>query len=167
MDGIVKDDNLASEKSSSVLTITTENISKLTTYELRQELLRRGQFDFKDENLVNYKSLLKRLMVEVVKDEQNALAAKEEARLSSIQAEKLEAKRLREARKAEAIARSQARQAEKGADYFANKARLNDEAKIALAVKKADSINGPEGVEVVGENDEVSSLLVVIVYVRS
>ena len=52
-------------------TITSENISKLTTYELRQELVRRDCLDL-DEESINHNSMMKRLMEELVKDEARA-----------------------------------------------------------------------------------------------
>lgn len=48
--------------------ISTRNVDRLTTFELRQELVRRGALDIEDSK-VNHRSLLQRLVVELVKDE--------------------------------------------------------------------------------------------------
>lgn len=107
--------------------ITSDNISTLTTYELRQELNRRNAMDI-PEKKINYKSLLQRLLVEVLKDEAAAVKEKEDNRLAQEEAARKEALRLREIKKQEAIERSKQRQAANPA-YFAEKARINTEIK--------------------------------------
>ena len=48
--------------------ITTSTVGKLTTYELRQELLHRNALDI-EESRINHRSMLERLIVELVKEE--------------------------------------------------------------------------------------------------
>ena len=110
-----------------VKVVSSDNISKLTTYELRQELVRRGAFDFTDEDTVNYKTLMQRLMIEVLKDEERAVQEKEETRIEAAEVQKSEAMKLREQRKQEAIERSRLRQQNK--EYFAEKGKINEEVK--------------------------------------
>ena len=47
--------------------ITVHNASVLSAYDIRQELNRRNAFDFQDSDTVNFRTMLKRLMVELVK----------------------------------------------------------------------------------------------------
>ena len=62
---------------SNITAITSDNISKLSTFQLRQELVRRNAFDLAEDS-VNYNTLLKRLLVEVLKDEEKAIQEKEQ-----------------------------------------------------------------------------------------
>ncbi len=73
--------------------------------------------------MVNYKTMLQRLMVELVKEEAQAVERRT-AEIQQQQASQLdEAKRLRELKKQEALERSRLRQA--NPDYFKQKAELN------------------------------------------
>jgi hypothetical protein len=55
--------------------LTVEAASKLTTYELRQELVRRNKLDI-PENQINYKTMLHRLIQLIVEDEQQFVQEK-------------------------------------------------------------------------------------------
>lgn len=128
-----------SQKTAMEEKITTRNASKLTTYQLRQELNRRGAFDL-EESTVNYKTMLGRLMQELVKDEQKeqeqAVTAKSEEHKQVVDREK----EIREQRKQEALERSRQRQANK--TYFESKQQANVEAaeRKAVAATEADNI---------------------------
>lgn len=107
--------------------ITIQNAGLCTAYELRQELNRRNAFDL-DENKVNFKSLLQRLMVELVKDEAQKDAEKIESTTMAATAARDAAKAERERKKAEALERSRQRQA--NPDYFAKKGEANVEGAV-------------------------------------
>lgn len=47
--------------------ISSRTVSKLTTFELRQELVKRNALDI-PEGSINYKTMLARLMTELVKE---------------------------------------------------------------------------------------------------
>jgi hypothetical protein len=96
--------------------ITIENASTCTPYDLRQELLRREAMDI-PEGRANYRSLLQRLMVELVKeqDQLNQLRVAEMEAKQKEQRDKLKEKR--ERRKLEALERFQKRR-ENDPDYF-------------------------------------------------
>jgi len=104
--------------------ITSENVSKLTTFELRQELVRRECLDL-DEDKINHNSMLKRLMEELVKDEARVTEERTSAAVDAAQQERDAAKALRDKKKQEAIERSKARQSQK--DYFKAKKDANVE----------------------------------------
>ena len=53
---------------SSCRPIDTSTVGQLTTYELRQELLRRDALDI-EESRINHRTMLERLIVELVKEE--------------------------------------------------------------------------------------------------
>jgi hypothetical protein len=118
---------------------TTRNASTFSAYDIRlvfiqpfvspsltlhrQELNRRGAFDFKETDTVNFKTMLQRLMVELVAEE----AAEAEERTNRALREKMaadeELKRERDRKKAEALERSRQRQA--NPEYFKQKTALN------------------------------------------
>ena len=89
----------------------------------RQELNRRNAFDFTDEDTVNYKTMLKRLMVELVKDEEVEAAQKAKIVEEKMETEMEKSKRLREEKKKEALERSRQRQADP--NYFRQRAEAN------------------------------------------
>ena len=135
--------------------ITSDNISKLTTYQLRQELVRRNAFDL-DEDAVNYNTLLKRLLVEVLKDEEKLVQEKEQLRLKLLAEQKAEALRIRELKKQEALERSQQRMQSK--DYFANKEKINSECKIDKTLRlQTDSTSN--NAEDIGSSDKVTVVM--------
>jgi predicted ATP-dependent protease len=127
--------------------ITSRNASKLTTYELRQELNRRDAFDL-EESTVNYKTMLARLMKDLVEEEDNeqlvAVNQKAEENKQSVD----KAKEIREQRKQEALERSRQRQSDKA--YFESKQLANSEVREKKAVSSA-----AEGdvIEVVNETE--------------
>lgn len=140
--------------------ITLDNVGELTTYDLRQELNRREAMDIPEEK-INHKSLLKRLIVELVKDKEKDVNEKEEQRVAALNVERAEAMKIREAKKQEAIERSKARQAAKGTNYFSEKASLNEamrlekEKKIQLAKETSMEGDGSvSSVQVVGGDEE-------------
>jgi len=105
-----------------VRVITTANVSKLTTFELRQELVRRGSMDL-EESQISHNTLLQRLIQDLVRDEAAAATEHVAVAVSKAQEERDAAKALREERKREALERSKARQADP--NYFKARAELN------------------------------------------
>jgi membrane protein involved in colicin uptake len=116
--------------------LTTRNASKLTTYELRQELTRRGAFDLEDST-VNFKTMLARLMRELVDQEAKEQEAAVAAKVEEHKSEADKAKDIREQRKQEALERSKQRQADKA--YFEAKLQANSEAQERIKEKKAEN----------------------------
>ena len=102
--------------------ITSQGVHKMSTYELRQELVRRNCLDIPDDE-INHNTMLKRLIVELVKDESMIVEQHTLDVVHKAQEERDIAKALRELKKAEALARSKARQAD--ANYFATKKDAN------------------------------------------
>ena len=102
--------------------LTIRNVGKLTTFELRQELVKRNCLDIPEEN-INHRTMLQRL-VQVLLDEENKIANQ---KTSSIEAEKMAAlnaaKLAREQKKLEAIERSKLRQ--NNPTYFKELAEKN------------------------------------------
>jgi len=128
--------------------LSTKNVSKLSTYELRQELTRRGKMDLPEE-MVSHKSLLCRLITELVADEA-AVAERAVALAEKKNSDEREAARLlREQRKAEAIARSEARRNDP--TYFKQKQELN----VAPAQIEEKDANGKIEEDDDGDSDEV------------
>ena len=103
--------------------ITVHNVGSLSAYDIRQELNRRDAFDFKDEDTVNFRTLLKRLMVELVKDEEKKAQTAEQENKVKIETEIEKSKRIREEKKRAAIERSKQRQADP--NYFKKMAEKN------------------------------------------
>mmetsp|Transcript_4763 Transcript_4763/g.7230 ORF Transcript_4763/g.7230 Transcript_4763/m.7230 type:complete len:162 (-) Transcript_4763:122-607(-) len=112
-----------SESSSEVKVITVHNASACTAYELRQELNRRNAFDFGENDTVNYRTMLKRLMVELVKDEEDKANEKVKVISQERETEMEKSKRIREEKKREALERSRQRQSDP--NYFKKIAELN------------------------------------------
>ena len=50
------------------LPLNTSNVGKLTTYQLRQELIKRDALDI-EESRINHRTMLERLIRELVKEE--------------------------------------------------------------------------------------------------
>mmetsp|Transcript_2576 Transcript_2576/g.4534 ORF Transcript_2576/g.4534 Transcript_2576/m.4534 type:complete len:174 (-) Transcript_2576:92-613(-) len=117
--------------------ITIKNASTCNAYELRQELLRRNAFDL-DENTVNFRSMLQRLMVELVAEEKAQTEQKTETLCNEANAVRDAAKTEREKKKQEALERSKQRQAD--ASYFARRAESNEEAKSKKAAQEAQAL---------------------------
>lgn len=127
--------------------ITSRTVGALSTYELRQELVRRDALDLPESN-INHKTMLQRLMVELVKEEKEKEATIIQEQTSQILAAKEEAKRLREDKKREAMQRSLERQA--NPDYFSKIAERNKATEKPLE-KEPAAIAEEEG------NDPTSS----------
>jgi hypothetical protein len=102
--------------------LTIRNVGKLTTFELRQELVKRNCLDIPEEN-INHRTMLQRL-VQVLLDEENKISNEKS---SSIESEKMAAsnaaKLVREQKKLEAIERSKLRQ--NNPTYFKELAEKN------------------------------------------
>jgi hypothetical protein len=118
----------------------------------RQELLRRGAMDL-DERNCNHRTLLQRLMVELVKEDEAAAS-------QALQAKDLENQRRREAlkleremKKQEAIQRSQLRRKE-DPNYFANR---NEVPSNGLVVAEVQIPAEEEEESSVTENQKCSS----------
>jgi len=114
--------------------VTTGNAHTLTTYELRQELELRGKMDLA-VGAINHKSLLQRLVQELVAQESQAAQSKVDSDAARIHEQCEAGKAQREQRKAEALERSRQRQADPS--YFAKRAEANVAGKEELDAKKA------------------------------
>ena len=132
--------------------LSSRNVGKLTTYEIRQELVKRDAMDL-EEKVINHRTLLERLVQELVKveaktyEEQNGSAVK--AHLDEREFAKLE----RERKKAEAIERSKARQQDPS--YFKRIADENSRLKEEADKKKQAQIEAAANVgRTVGAGDE-------------
>ena len=101
---------------------SSRNVSRLSTYELRQELVRRNKLDIPEDE-INHKTMLQRLIKLLLEDEEKAVNDKE-ALLEAERVQKLnEAKAERERKKQEALERSKQRQ--QNPDYFRELAESN------------------------------------------
>ena len=98
--------------------LTSHNCGTLTTFQIRQELVARGALDIPDKE-INHRSMLRRLVAELVKQEQVAFEQATDTEGVKRDAEMAARKAERDAKKEEAVARSKARQADK--EYFKKK----------------------------------------------
>jgi len=134
--------------------LSTRNVSKLTTFEIRQELNRRGKMDLPEET-ITHKTLLQRLIAELVSDEASVAQQAVSVAEKKNQDEREAARFLREQKKAEALARSEARRAA-NPNYFAEKQQLN----VKPLRQEGSAGGGGEGTEgqgqgqVEGENED-------------
>lgn len=111
--------------------LTLRNVGSLTTFEIRQELNRRNAMDLDEEKVqINFKTLLQRLVQELVKEEENNTLEHTTVVIDQAQLKRETDKAMREEKKKEALERSKQRQADK--DYFIKKQELN--------VKKNDEV---------------------------
>lgn len=117
--------------------ITVHNASTLNAYEIRQELNRRDAFDFKDNDTVNFRTMLKRLMVELVKDEEQKAIVKEKESKEKMETSIEKSKRIREEKKQAALERSKQRQTDP--EYFKKIAENN-----VKPVKETPTIPGDQ-----------------------
>jgi hypothetical protein len=92
----------------------------------RNELNRRGAFDFQEGDTINYRTMLQRLMVELVKDEEVVAAEKALEQTQRLETEIEKSKRIREEKKREALERSKQRQSDP--NYFAQRIDANSQA---------------------------------------
>lgn len=127
--------------------ITVANVGSLTTYELRQELELRGKMDL-TEGSINHRSLLQRLVQELVSQEAQQAQVKIESDTVRIYSERDAEKARREILKAEALERSRARQADPA--YFAQRAELNK-----VPITKEVAVEVEEG----GEEEEEEEVI--------
>ena len=125
--------------------MSTRNVSKLTTFEIRQELNRRGKMDLPEE-VITHKTLLQRLIAELVSDEASVAQQAISVADKKNQDEREAARLLREQKKAEALARSEARRAA-NPDYFAEKHQLN------VKPVRQEGVAGGEGAEGQGQGE--------------
>jgi len=102
--------------------LSSRNVSRLTTYELRQELVRRDKLDIPDDQ-INHRTMLQRLMQLLLEDEKQAANTKEAGEEMKRMEKINDAKAERERRKQEAIERSKARQQDPS--YFNKKVESN------------------------------------------
>mmetsp|Transcript_15557 Transcript_15557/g.14088 ORF Transcript_15557/g.14088 Transcript_15557/m.14088 type:complete len:156 (+) Transcript_15557:102-569(+) len=102
--------------------ITSLNAGYLTTYEIRQELIKRNALDIPDSD-INHRSMLARLIKELVIQETNETNERTNNLLQQQQQKLLDAKAIREQKKIEAIERSRMRQ--RDSNYFNNKQQAN------------------------------------------
>lgn len=120
----------------------------------RQELTRRGAFDFKEGDTINYRTMLQRLMVELVKDEEKLAAERAQANIEKLETEIERSKRIREEKKREALERSKQRQSDP--NYFAKRAEANSLANqptiSEAVVTEEDKTDVEESIEVVSSN---------------
>jgi len=119
----------AAAASSTTSTITTKNVHQISTYDLRQELVRRNCLDIPDAQ-INHNSMLQRLIQALIIEEANATEVHTAAVVDKAQEERDAAKALREQRKAEALARSKERQADP--DYFRTRQEQNKVKEVAV-----------------------------------
>jgi hypothetical protein len=129
--------------------ISSLSVHSMPTYDLRQELVRRNCLDIPEDD-INHNSLLQRLIVELVKDESNEVQKRTADVLEKAQVDRDVAKELREQKKAEALARSKARQAD--AQYFATKQAAN------VRPEKTITVAAEEGVEKEHEEDDSTAI---------
>jgi hypothetical protein len=115
-------------------------------------LVRRGAFDFKDEDTVNFRSLLQRMMTELVKDKQLKDEERSSKSLSDANEKRDTAKEDRERKKLEALERSKQRQQAKG--YFDQRVEANTNAKLAAEQKLKNQIENTFEVTVDEEEEE-------------
>ena len=138
--------------------ITIENASACNAYELRQELNRRNAFDINPDT-ANYRTMLQRLMIELVKEEEEKQAEKMRAKEQEANEAREKAKREREAKKAEALERSRQRR-EADPEYFQRRQQVvQTQSDVLLNVtgqKESEGENvakGPLVEEIGGEED--------------
>ena len=97
--------------------LTTRNVGRLSTFELRQELVARNSLDIPEEQ-INHKTMLQRLIKLLLEDEK-ILVEEKSAKLEAERNESLNKSKLeREKKKLEAIERSKLRQ--KNPEYFSS-----------------------------------------------
>ena len=132
--------------------LSTRNVNKLTTFQLRQELERRGAFDIPEEQ-VNHKSIMQRL-VQVLLEEERRVANEREANREAERIAQLNAaKAAREQKKLEALERSKLRQ--QNPKYFEAISESNKapEKKDLQDLEEVDSSGGTD----VAEQHETST----------
>jgi hypothetical protein len=119
----------------------------------RQELVRRGAFDL-EEDKVNFKSLLQRLMVELVAEERTNTETKTKAVTDETAAKLEAAKQERDRKKQEALERSRQRQADP--EYFRRRSEQNEEAAAARAKTASESATAGTAIEPADEEEQQS-----------
>jgi hypothetical protein len=127
--------------------LTSSNVHKMSTYELRQELVRRACLDI-PETQINHNTMLQRLIQALVIEEASATEAHTAAVVDKAQEERNVAKAVREQRKADALERSKARQADP--NYFLTRQQESDKAKetpVVCAAVVEEETADDEGVD--------------------
>jgi len=137
--------------------LSTRNAGKLSTYELRQELVRRDKLDIPEES-INHRTMLQRLIQVLLEDEEKAAAEKTAAQEEERAVQLLAAKQAREQKKLEALERS--RQRQQSAEYFEAKQVANVEPLCAVVAPSAQEKeeNEEDIIEVVTQDDPFSSI---------
>ena len=135
--------------------ITIENAGYCTAYELRQELVRRGALDI-EESTINFRTMLQRLMVELVKEDNKKQEICIEKAVVDQQAQRAQAKSEREEKKRIALEKSRERQ-QADPDYFKKRIEENlaaaDKKKQSDAVESASSPSEQASIEEISIND--------------
>lgn len=134
-----------------IIEVTTSNVDKLTTYQLRQELIKRNCLDI-PENRINHRSMLERLIHELYRVEQDKINQHTSMKIQEEHEKLQEAKRIREMKKLEAIERSRQRQA--SAEYFKVKTELNK-----IGKENMNQVKSNEVIEESDSNDVISDSL--------
>lgn len=129
--------------------LTVQNVSKLSTYELRQQLVLRSALDIPEEK-INHKTMLLRLIQILLEDEQRAADEKTAVLEAEMLKKNAALKELRDAKKMEAIERSKQRQQK--SEYFESKSELNvPPEKIDLSYLEDFETNNGENPDVNGD----------------
>ena len=130
--------------------VTLESVHMLSTYELRQELKKRGKFLDNFEGKINYEillqSMVKCLKIENEERESNRIQTKYEKEQRDLK-ERLQMEKDR--RKAEAIQRSLNRQ--KDRNYFSSK-KTSNEAQQSVVENKSDQSHEITNEQTIREN---------------
>lgn len=124
---ILKLDKMSKEISK---VITVDNAGYCTAYELRQELVRRKALDIEESN-INFRTMLQRLMIELVKEDNRKQDNCVEKAVIDMQVQREKAKAEREEKKRIALEKSRERQLA-DPEYFKKRAEEN----VAAAMKK-------------------------------
>jgi len=122
----------------------------MSTYDLRQELVRRNCLDFPHAE-INHNSMLRRLIQALVIEEANAIEAHTAAAVDKAQEERDAAKALREQRKAEALAKSKERQADP--NYFRTRQEQNKAKEVTVETSDAAKEEEPTEDEEANNDD--------------
>jgi len=116
----------------------------------RQELVRRDAFDFENEDSVNYRSLLERLVRELVKDEEKQTVEKNNKIEEEKRKERELAKQIRDEKKREAIEKSKKRQMDP--NYFQKISQANVKPEPVESTASSEQVQD----EVILENEVVN-----------
>ena len=131
--------------------VNLTNVSKLTTFQLRQQLVKRGSLDI-EESKINHNSMLQRLIKDLIEEEANEVQHHTAVLEDSAQVARDAAKALREEKKREAMERSKQRQSDPA--YFERIRELNKKPEVDTETAGARGAALSEGDDT-GEAEEV------------